>query len=455
MAVPWICSFWIWGIERDFDGIEGQPSSDTCRRTCVRMCYKGAVVVADLPHRSLQKSVWFSCPADSKEILSDMTSPKGTLWQFQYFQGWWSMLSWPKQNRYKNASQVCDSNGFNFFPIGHWEHSPYPLVTLGPRHHMMWHGKCPLLLHIMIPQALDEHILCWTWDSHMNSFMTPWWNPPNHLWILFLAVNFKRTHLFCGALSSSEQTISDLLLIPYQLNLYPLQVRIFLANLGSLCHATAKSRSMCHNARMILMARSVCTPPATRSYAKGSHPMSPVSKLSYESYSSNLVEHVRMLQNCGPFELPLKWWIWVRNKSEFEWGTPTAGWVLAHNFLLHHIPRQKSVTCTWVRGRTQSWRTLSGLKDELDNTSVTKRGSWVDSLRQSMGSGSVDGWQWSSKSSWWNWRKLKLAVLTTCYVHHETGSRCFNPHGIPLLWPRLLPFMCTWLKIAPPKWTYC
>ena len=193
------------------------------------------------------------------------------------------------------------------------------------------------------------------------------------------------------------------------------------------------------------MARSVCTPPATRSYAKGSHPMSPVSKLSYESYSSNLVEHVRMLQNWGPFELPLKWRIWVRNKSEFEWGTPTAGWVLAHNFSLHHIPRQKSVTCTWVRGRTQSWRTLSGLKDELDNTSATKRGSWVDSLSQSMGNGSVDGWQWSSKSSWWNWSKLKLAVLTTCYVHHETGSRCSNPHGIPLLWPRLLPFMCTWL----------
>ena len=35
-------------IERDFDGIEGQPSSDTCRRTCVRMCYKGK----DLPGKS-------------------------------------------------------------------------------------------------------------------------------------------------------------------------------------------------------------------------------------------------------------------------------------------------------------------------------------------------------------------------------------------------------------------
>ncbi len=102
MAVPWICSFWIWGIERDFDGIEGQPSSDTCRRTCVRMCYKGAVVVACLPRKE-----W-----------SDMTPPKGTLWLLQYFQGWWSMLSWPKQNTYKNASQVCDSNGFNLaYPV--------------------------------------------------------------------------------------------------------------------------------------------------------------------------------------------------------------------------------------------------------------------------------------------------------------------------------------------------
>ena len=30
-----------WGVQRNFDGIEGEPSSDTCRRTCVRMCYKG------------------------------------------------------------------------------------------------------------------------------------------------------------------------------------------------------------------------------------------------------------------------------------------------------------------------------------------------------------------------------------------------------------------------------
>jgi len=28
-------------VQRTFDGIEGDPSSDTCRRTCVRMCYKG------------------------------------------------------------------------------------------------------------------------------------------------------------------------------------------------------------------------------------------------------------------------------------------------------------------------------------------------------------------------------------------------------------------------------
>eukprot|EP00435_Cladocopium_sp_Y103_P029479 s1299_g7.t1 len=28
-------------VQRNFDGIQGEPSSDTCRRTCVRMCYKG------------------------------------------------------------------------------------------------------------------------------------------------------------------------------------------------------------------------------------------------------------------------------------------------------------------------------------------------------------------------------------------------------------------------------
>ncbi|CAK9099041.1 unnamed protein product [Durusdinium trenchii] len=28
-------------IKKSFDGIEGEPTSDTCRRTCIRMCYKG------------------------------------------------------------------------------------------------------------------------------------------------------------------------------------------------------------------------------------------------------------------------------------------------------------------------------------------------------------------------------------------------------------------------------
>ncbi|CAE7207626.1 unnamed protein product, partial [Symbiodinium pilosum] len=28
-------------IDRTFDAIEGEPSPDTCRRTCIRMCYKG------------------------------------------------------------------------------------------------------------------------------------------------------------------------------------------------------------------------------------------------------------------------------------------------------------------------------------------------------------------------------------------------------------------------------
>ncbi|CAE7912152.1 unnamed protein product [Symbiodinium sp. KB8] len=38
-------------VSRTFDPVEGEPSPDTCRRTCIRMCYKG-------------KLEWFGHPPD-------------------------------------------------------------------------------------------------------------------------------------------------------------------------------------------------------------------------------------------------------------------------------------------------------------------------------------------------------------------------------------------------------